>query len=885
MPQTPGFRRLFRLPKRLRTRVREDVELELEFHLDMRTEELIASGMQARAARERARSEFGDLEYTKLYCRRVSQHRERKVQSMDFLHGFGQDIRFASRMIRRRLGFTTVAVLTLAVGIGATTSMFSIIYGVLLKPLPYSEPENLMQMWERLPRFENASVAWPNFVDWREQNTVYEQIAGFRPVGMNLTGAGDPAELLVYQLSAEMFDILGVPPFLGRSFLVEEDRVGAEPVAVLTHSLWQTRFGADQSIVGRSITLDDLQYTVVGVMPRDFVFPPLEPDTDLWVPVGRFALEENGWLERQNHNALQVIGRLRTGATIERARADMETIALRLEEEYPESNTGNRVHVASMYERALGDTRRPLMLLFYAVGFVLLIACANVANLLLARSAVRHREIAVRSSVGAAKSRIVRLLLTESVMLWLLGGLGGLLVANGGTRLLSSWLAGTIPRAGDVRIDGLVLAFVLCVSLFTGIIFGLVPAVRSARLDLQASLKEGTKGAGGTRGGRGLVVAEVMLAQALLIVAGLTIHSFWLLANEDPGLDARNLLTARISLPTSRYPELSGRHDFFNQLLDRVGVLPNVVSAAAGGPLPFGLGGWQSGYQIEGEPPPEPGQTPVVEMTAASAEYHRTLGIPLLRGRFFTEADRGDAPPVAIIDETLAERHWPSANPIGQYIRQGGRSFEVVGVVGHVKNHGIANESLVQMYIPFEWDNDDTWSLVVKTEADPFSVISAVRNAVLELDPAQPISLVTTMRQNLESTVMTNRIQSTLLGVFAFAALLLASVGIYGVLSNATNQRRHEIGIRMAVGASSGEVLHLVVRQGFTLLAIGVPLGIVLSMLVGRLMSSELYGISSFDPASLIVAPLFLTGVAILAAYIPARRASVVDPVETLRTE
>jgi putative ABC transport system permease protein len=808
---------------------------------------------------------------------------------MDFLRGFGQDVRFASRMIRRRLGFTTVAVLTLAVGIGATTSMFSVINGVLLKPLPYSEPESLVQMWERLPRYENASVAWPNFLDWREQNTVFEEVAGFKPIGMNLTGVGDPAELLVYQLSASMFDLLGVQPLLGRTFFEEEDQVGGDPVVVLTHWFWQTRFGGDENVIGRSITLDDLLYTVVGVMPRSFVFPPLEPQTDLWVPVGRFATEEDGWFERQNHNALQVIGRLRPGVTIERARGDMETIALRLEEEYPASNTGNRVNMESMYERALGDMRRPLMLLFCGVAFVLLIACANVANLLLARSAARQREIAVRSSVGAAGGRIVRLLLTESVMLWLLGGLGGLLVAYGGTRLLSSWLGGTIPRAGDVRIDGLVLLFVLAVSLLTGVVFGLAPALRSTRLDLQESLKEGAKGSGGAKGGRmrrGLVIAEVMLAQALLIVAGLTIHSFLVLSNESPGLDARNLLTVRISLPTSKYPELAGRQAFFSQLLERVQGLPGVVSAAAGGPLPFTpLGGWQSGYVVEGETPPEPGQMPIVETAAATAEYHRTLGIPLLRGRLFSEGDRADAPPVAIIDETFAARHWPNANPIGQRIRLIGRFFEVVGVVGHVKNRGIANESLVQMYIPFEWDNDDTWSLAIKTETEPMLTAAAVRNAVLELDPTQPVSFVRAMQRNLESTVMVNRIQGVLLGAFAAAALLLATVGIYGVMSHATNERRHEIGIRMAVGASRGEVLRLVVRQGLVLIAIGVPLGLGLAMAVGRLMSSELYGITTFDPTSLILAPLLLGSVAVLASYVPAHRASVVDPVETLRTE
>jgi predicted permease len=377
-----------------------------------------------------------------------------------------------------------------------------------------------------------------------------------------------------------------------------------------------------------------------------------------------------------------------------------------------------------------------------------------------------------------------------------------------------------------------------------------------------------------------------MLAQALLIVAGITIHSFLLLSNESPGLDASNVLTVRISLPTSRYTELEQRHQFFSQLVQRVEALPGVVTAAAGGPLPLSpLGGWQMGYMIDGEPEPEPGQIPVVEMAAATVDYHRALGIPLLRGRYFSETDRPGTPAVAIIDERFVERHWPNSRPLGKRVRVGGRLFEVIGVVGHVKNRGIANESLVQMYIPFEWDNDDTWSLVIKTEADPMLMVGAVRDEVLEADPSQPISLVATLRQNLNSTTRANRIQSTLLGVFAVAALLLVAVGVYAVMSHATNERRHEIGIRMAVGASRREVLRLVVRQGITLIALGVALGLGLSLAVGRFMSSTLYGVRSYDPISLTLAPLFLCAVAVLAAYLPARRAATVDPVETLRSE
>jgi len=566
----------------------------------------------------------------------------------------------------------------------------------------------------------------------------------------------------------------------------------------------------------------------------------------------------------------------------------METIALRLEEQYPESNMGSRVNVATVYERNFGELEDTLLLLVYSVALVLLIACVNVASILLARGTSRQREIAIRSTVGASQGRIARLLLVEGVMLWLAGGMVGLVLSYAGTEILSGWLTGTIPRAEQIAVGGRALAFVLGVSFLTGTLFGLVPAWRSAKPDLVESLKAGLRTSGGRSRHRilkGLVVAEVTLAQVLLVVSGLTIHSLALLLRESPGVDVENLLTVRISLSESAYPELAQRHSFFNRLLERVEALPGVVTAAAGGPLPLHGGGWQSSYHVEGEPTPPPGQAPVVEVSVGTADYHRALGIPLLRGRYFTAEDRRDSLPVAIIGETFAERHWPGADPLGKRIDLSGRTWRVVGVVDHVKNRGVARESLEQIYLPFEWDDDDTWQLAVRTSADPLAIVDDVRSAVLEIDPNQPISEIGTMEDRLSDTTTANRMLTVLLGAFAAAALVLASVGIYGVMAYTAGERRHEIGIRMALGAIRGKVLGMVVRQSLGLALLGMALGLALSMGMGRLISSQLYGITPADPATLLAAPIFLGAVAVLASYLPARRASTVDPTVTLQNE
>jgi putative ABC transport system permease protein len=792
-----------------------------------------------------------------------------------------------------------VVVVTLALGIGATTAIFSVVNGVLLEPLPYENPEELVYIHEWMESFGNMSVSYPDFLDWRDQNTVFEGMAVFTGMETNLTSGGEPVEISGTLVSASMFGLLGVEPMLGRAFTPDEDEEGAPFVTVLSHSFWQERFGEDPTIVGRVILIDDLPYTVVGVMPPGFTFPRLSTSPDLWGPVGQFA---EGWKQsRGNHPGLTAVARMKPGATLERARADMEAISLRLADEYPDTNFGVGAPVRTMHEALLGSYESSLILLFAGVALVLLIACGNVANLMLARGTFRHQEMAIRSALGASRGRLARLVLTESVFYWLAGGLVGLVAAYGGTMLLSRWLTDLLPRIEGVTIDTPVLLFALAVSMVTGIVFGLVPALRYAPRALQDSLKEGGRtisGVGRHKARRRLIIAELALAQTLLIVAGLVIHSFSLLQTADPGFEPANLLTARISLPEERYPEMSQRDAFFHQLLERVRALPTTISATVAGPIPLDpKSGWQNGYYVEGDPLPEPGLGLMVEVFAVSDDYFTTMRIPLIRGRYLTREDGTAENTHVLVGSTFADRHWPGDDPIGKRVAFGSPDsieeleaedwtwMEVVGVVGAVKDRGIAEESLVQIYMPFEQDTDHSWSLVARTQGDPMQLAEPVRQMVLELDPNLPVADIVPMQQYLDDTTVPNRILSTLLGAFAAAALLLSAVGIYGVISHDAAARTHEIGVRMAIGASSGEVLLMVVRQALAMVGVGILLGVVLAFLASRWLAAELYGVSPVDPLTLIGAPLFLCVIALVATLLPARRAARVDPLIALRSE
>ena len=789
-----------------------------------------------------------------------------------------QDLRYAIRMLLKNIGFTVVAVLALTLGIGADTAIFSVVNTVLLTPLPYAESDRLVFLWESGQQIERMSVAYPNFVDWREQNTVFENIGVFRRQNYNLTGSGEPERLVGAMMSADLFDVLKVEAEKGRVFINDEDKPGASPVVVLSHGLWQRRFGGDPNILDQSITLDGRAYTVIGIMPPDFLFPSR---AELWTSVGQ-ASTEPSWENRGNHPGLQGVARLKPGVTVEQAREGMEIVAVNLEKQYPDSNTGNRVTIIPALESVVQSIRPALRVLFVAVGFVLLIACANVANLLLARATSRQKEIAIRTALGARRWRVIRQLLTESILLSIFGGAFGLLLANWGVKLIIAISPNSIPRAREIGLDNRVLAFTIAVSLLTGIIFGLVPALQMSKPDLNETLKDAGRGSTGRRHvlRSALVVAEVALTLVLLVGAGLMIRSFYRLQQVDPGFNYDNLLTFNISLPQKKYAEDAQKINFYDQVTEKIRALPGIQTVGLSSGLPLGNNGWQTSFVIDGQPPPEPGKTPLTEAATASPDYFRAMNIALLKGRGFTEQDTKDSPRVVLIDEEFARRYWPDEEAVGKRIRQGGNDprnplIEVVGIVRRVKMDGLAEDSnRVQSYYPFRQLAFGGMTVVVKTSADPMSIVSAVRQQVLSIDPDQPIYNLNTMQQLRTDSIAPEQLNLMLLGIFAAVALILAAVGIYGVMAYSVTQRTHEIGIRMALGARPGDVLGMVIRQGMKLAMGGLVIGIGGAWLATRAMASLLFGVSATDAVTFIAVPIVLAVVALVACAVPARRAT-----------
>ena len=804
-----------------------------------------------------------------------------------------QDLRYGIRMLLKNPGFTIVAVLALTLGIGADSAIFSVVNAVLLRPLPYPDSERLVILRERSPQLEGMSVAYPNFIDWREQNSTFETIGVYRRQSYNFTGSGEPERLVGAQVSADVFATLKVNAARGRVFTNDEDKAGATPVVVLSHGLWQRRFGGDPNILDQTLTLDGRSFTVIGIMPSDFMFPFRA--TELWTPVGQ-ASKDPGWENRGNHPGLTGIARLKTGVSLAQARDDMEIVALNLERQYPDANAGNRVTIISALENAVrsssaGERIRPaLLVLLGAVGFVLLIACANVANLLLARATTRQKEIAIRTALGASRSRIVRQLLTESILLSVAGGALGLLLARWGVKLIIAVSPNSIPRSREINLDGRLLAFTIGVSVLTGIIFGLVPALQSSKPDLNETLKDAGRGSTGRRHlfRSGLVVSEVALTLVLLIGAGLMIRSFHHLQQVDPGFNDDHLLTFNISLPPKKYSEDRQKISFYDRLVEKIRALPGVQTVGVSSGLPLGNNGWQTSFRVEGQPEPEPGHTPLTEACVATPDYFQAMGITLLKGRNFTEQDVKDGPHVTLIDEEFARRYWPGEEAVGKNIRNGRNdpSITVIGIVRRVKMDGLNEDSnRVQSYYPFRQLPNGGMTVVVKTANDPMGIVSAARQQVLEIDPDQPVYNVNTMEQLRADSIAPDRLTLMLLGSFAAVALILAGVGIYGVMAYSVTQRTHEIGIRMALGARQGDVLGMVIRQGMKLAVVGLAIGLGGAWLTTRLMSSLLFGVSATDPMTFTVISVILAGVALGACFVPARRATKVDPMIALRYE
>jgi putative ABC transport system permease protein len=801
-----------------------------------------------------------------------------------------QDIRYGGRVLLKTPLFTAVALLVIALGVGANTAIFSVVNAVLLRPLHFESPEQLVRVFGTNPQRNSFSrpYSYLNFSDLRSQNGSLEGLAAFSGTSAALSGTDAPEQITGVLASGDIFRVLKTKPMLGRLLAPEDEKAGGAPVAVISHGLWQRRFGSDPNVVGRQIKLDGKEREIVGVTPADFRFEFVTDAADFWTPINPQA---DGFQSR-GAIFLELIGRLKPGVSIEQAQADMQGVMGRLQQAYPNPNAGIGIRLSGAREELVGDLRPTLLVLLGAVGFVLLIACANVANLLLARAAGRGREIAVRVALGASRARIVRQLLTESLLLACAGGLLGLLLAVWGVDLLSSFIPQDVPRFDQTNLDLPVLGFTLGASLLTGILFGLAPAVHSARLDMNDSLKEGGRGATEGRGRNRvhslLVVTEVALSLVLLIGAGLLVRSFIKLRNTDPGFDPRNTLTASLSLAPVRYAKDEQVNQFYDQLIERVRALPGVEAVGAVAPLPLSGNGMSYSFIITDRPEPPPGQGLSASARFVTPGYFRAMGIPLRRGRLFTEQDRADAPAVLVVNDAFARRYFSGEEVLGKRLRLGfGRlEGEIVGVVGDVRGNSLSTPGIPEYYIPQSHAASGDMSLVVRTSTtDPAALTPAVRDVVRQMDKDQPLYEVRTMGALVSRSMARQRFSTTLIGVFAALALALAAVGIFSVMSYSVAQRRHEIGIRMALGAQSRDILRMVLGRGMTLTLVGVGLGLAASYGLTRLMSSLLFGVSATDPLTFGGVAVLLASVALLACYAPARRATKVDPMVALRHE
>ena len=796
-----------------------------------------------------------------------------------------KDIRYGFRGLLKRPGFTAIALVALALGIGANTAIFSLVNAVVIRPLPYPEPDRLVWVYGNIRNGGNrASVSPLDFLDYRNQNQTFEQFAASVtiPIPVNLTGSGDPERLMASAVTGNYFDAFKIAPALGRGFTLENEKAGQDQVTVLSHAFWQKHFAGDPQIINKTITLDSKPYQVIGVMPAGLSLPQA---AELWVPLSFDT--EPGMRQRKAH-FLRPIGRLKPGVSLVQAKADTDRIAAQLEQQFPDSNTGWNLRLLSLREQLVGGTRTTLFILFGAVGFVLLIACANVANLLLVRAAARQKEIALRSALGAGRLRIVRQMLTESLLLSLLGGALGALLAVWGVKLLVSLSADSLPQMVNVNIDATVLAFTLLISLATGLLFGLAPAFRTVKVNLIDSLKDGARGSEGTLKNRTrslLVIFESAVAVMLLIGAGLLIRSLIALQHVDPGFDSNKVLTLRVELPQKKYESEEKAGNFYQQLETRVAALPGVQSVGLITELPLSGQPNDLPFTVEGRPPVSPDQAFDADFRRVNQNYFGTLHIPLLRGRNFTEPEVRQSDKVTIVSQQLVDAVFPNEDPLGKRLvsEMSKQAYEIVGVVGDIRHRSLEDRPFPAMYFPSRSPN---WmNLVIRTQGDPLSVVGAVRKEVQALDPDQPIASVKKMSDWVDSSVAEPRYRTTLLGMFAALAMILAATGIYGVMSYSVAQRTHEIGVRMALGARQLDVLKLVVRQGMLLTLVGVALGLAGAFALTRVMASLLFGVTAKDPFTFALVAALLIGVAFVACFIPAVRATKVDPLVALRYE
>jgi putative ABC transport system permease protein len=888
------MRWMYKFPLRLRSLFRKnhvegELNDELRFHLEKLVQENVARGVTQEEARYAALRELGGAEQIKEECR--------DMRHVNLMENVLQDVRYGIRQLRRNPGFTAIAVITLALGIGANTAIFSVVNGVLLRPLPYPDARRLVTVWEANPKqgYLQQAASPADFMDWKTQNQVFTGIAAFVNWGANLSGGERPERVNATLVSASLFGVLGVKPLLGRTFVPEDQQVVPGQVAILSYSLWRRRFGADRGLVGRTVNISGRAITVVGVMPPGFRFPgELQADggylnrpAALWFPLSRPPGE---WKIRDFHY-LQVIARLKPGVNLTQATAQMTSLQRRIMEQHVGVDLGSATTLIPLHLAAVGKVRKVLLILLGTVLFVLLIACVNVANLVLARASARSREFALRAALGAGRRRLVRQLLTESLLLSGLGGALGLVLAELGVQALLVLGPANLPRLNEIHIDSWVLIFTILVSVVTGLLFGLVPAFKASALDLNQPLKEGGwstgEGIRRNRLRRALLVTEVALAMVLLVGAGLMVQSLARLEEVNPGFDPEHLLTLQMTLAGPEYPKEQQQAAFFHQVLARIRTLPAVTASAATTALP--LTGENDGYSvgIEGRPTGPNSHMLTADYAAVTPEYFRTLGIPLLRGRTFTEHDNEKAAPLVIVNQTFARRYFPNENPIGKRIHVGNDKHpgysEIVGVVGDIRHNGLNTEVNPAMYECYLQSPTPWMDVAVRTASDPMSIATAVRREIAAVDKDEPISKLRTMKQVMAGSVAQPRFRTLLLTMFAFLALILAAVGLYGVMSYTVAQQTQEMGIRLALGATPSDILMLSLSPGILWTVVGIGIGLIFALGLTRVLSSLLYTVRPDDPATFAAVSLLFVAVALLASYIPARRAAKVDPMVALR--
>src|SRR5262245_34059515 len=910
---------LSNLKTRLRALLRKsemerELDEELRYHIERQTEQNVRLGMNPEEARREARKAFGGVEQAK--------ERSRDARGVRWIGDLWQDLRYGARTLVKNSGFTLIAVLTLALGIGANTAIFSVVNAVLLRPLPYAEPERLVFIGgadarnPEGPKLTDA-CSYPDFFDWRERNQSFDSMAVYHSATFTMTGtmtgkmtgtrtgprSGNDAPTLRsgQVVSAELFDVLKARPYLGRVFTRADEKVGGEGAgraAVISYGLWQKRFGADPNVVGRAVTLDRKLFQIVGVMKPGFQFPIQADPVEIWASLAVDSEPSNGErpiTEQRGSTWVHAVGRLKPGVTFPQAQAEMKRLAANLEKEYPDTNANLGIILSPLHSSLVADYRQSLLVVFAAVGLVLLIACANVANLTLARATTRYKEIAVRTALGAGRARIVRQLLTESLLLSLVGALLGLLLARWGMEALLRIVPEDLPRLSEIALDRRALGFTFTVSLLTGLVFGVAPALQASKVNLIEAMKDGARGTsshGGARLRSALIVAEMAVALMLLVGAGLLAQTFVRLQRVDLGFDAHNVLTATVELPEAQYARREQKVIFFQRLLERVRALPGVTQASAILPLPVSGSDAFLDFQIEGRPAPA-GEKPHADVRLVNLDYFTTMRIPLLTGRDFTAQDGLNSPPVAIINQSFAKTHFPSEDPIGKRLEltfddeKVATKLQIVGTVRNVKHHTeLGAEYSPELYMPYaQAPFLGLMSLVARTQAEPGSLAKAIQNEVAALDREIALGDVKMMDQYLGVAVAQPRFSALLFGMFALLALSLAAVGLYGVMAYTVSRRTREVGVRMALGAQTADVLRLIIAQGMKLTLLGVGVGLAGAFALTRLMKTLLFGVSATDTLTLAVVALSLSLIALAACYLPARRAAKVDPLLALRHE